>query len=108
MSALKNFRLISYGFLLGTAGIAVLGSRDAKKIYTEVTAAAKRCGGCVMKKAEEIRESCEDISAEADAINEKRAEEERAREIEDANAVLAAAEERNTKAGEAEKADDAE
>ena len=35
--------LFAAGVLFGTAGIKVLGSKDAKKVYTETTAAALRC-----------------------------------------------------------------
>ena len=33
--------LFAAGVLFGTAGIKVLGSKDAKKVYTETTAAAE-------------------------------------------------------------------
>ena len=35
-------RLVTYGFLAGTAGVKLLTSRDAKKVYTDITAAALR------------------------------------------------------------------
>ena len=89
MSAWKNVRMIAYGFLIGTAGVSILGSRDAKKVYTHVTAACKRGGTAVMKTFTTIKENCEDISADADDINAKRAAEDRAREIADARALLA-------------------
>ncbi|WP_130836512.1 DUF6110 family protein [Lachnoclostridium sp. Marseille-P6806] len=76
------------GVLFGTAGIAVLSSEDAKKLYTHVTAAAKRGGDCVMKTVTAIRENCEDISAAADDINEERARAKEEREIADARAKL--------------------
>ena len=40
--------LFAAGVLFGTAGIKVLGSKDAKKVYTETTAAALRAKECVM------------------------------------------------------------
>jgi len=46
----------------------------------------------VMKTATCIRENCDDIAADAKAINEKRAAEDRAREIADAKALLSEAE----------------
>lgn len=76
------------GVLFGTAGVAILSSDDAKKVYTHVTAAAKRGGDCVMKTVTTIRENCEDISADADDINEKRAKAKEEREIADARAKL--------------------
>ncbi len=76
------------GILIGTAGIAILSSSDAKKVYTHATAAAKRCGDAVMKTVTTIKENCEDICAEADDINENRARLKEEREIADAKAVL--------------------
>ncbi|MBQ9663517.1 MAG: hypothetical protein IJV40_10250 [Oscillospiraceae bacterium] len=84
-------RLIGYGFLLGTAGVKVLSSRDAKMAYTHVTAAVMRGVDDVVKTATVIKENCEDIGAEAKGINERRRAEERAREIADAKALLAEA-----------------
>ena len=34
---------VACGFVLGTAGVKLLSSKDAKKCYTHVTAAAYRC-----------------------------------------------------------------
>ena len=79
---------MGYGFLLGTAGVKVLGSADAKKVYTQVTAAALRGVDEVTRLATSIKESCEDIAAEAREINERRSAEARQREIEDAKAKL--------------------
>ncbi|MBO5639467.1 MAG: hypothetical protein J5916_06105 [Oscillospiraceae bacterium] len=85
-------RMLAYGFLAGTAGVKLLSSQDAKKLYTQVTAATLRCVDDVVKTATCIKENCDDIAADAKAINEKRAEEDRAREIADAKALLAEAE----------------
>ena len=71
------------GVLFGTAGIKILSSKDAKKVYTHTTAAVLRAKDCVMATADTIRENAEDILADAKAINEKRAEE--AAVIEDAS-----------------------
>ena len=38
----KKLGLFAAGTLFGTAGIKVLTSKDARKVYTEVTAAALR------------------------------------------------------------------
>jgi hypothetical protein len=81
-------RLVTYGFLLGTAGLKILTSKDAKTAYTHITAAVFRGADSVMKTAETLKENCGDIAADAKAINEKRAEAEEAREIADAKAVL--------------------
>ena len=60
--------LFAAGVLFGTAGIKLLSSKDAKKVYTHVTT---------------IRENCGDILADAKAINERRAAEEAAETIKD-------------------------
>lgn len=41
--------LFAAGVLFGTAGIKFLSSKDAKKVYTECTAAVLRAKDCVMK-----------------------------------------------------------
>ena len=76
--------LFAAGVLFGTAGIKVLGSKDAKKVYTETTAAALRAKECVMTTATNIKENAEDILADAKEINENRAAAEEAQVIEDA------------------------
>ena len=91
MSGWGKARLLGYGFLLGTAGVKLLGSRDAKTAYTYVTAAVLRGVDEVVKTATAIKENCDDIGAEAKAINERRSAEERQREIADAKALLAEA-----------------
>lgn len=75
-SALKKMGCFIGGVLFGTAGVKVLSSKDAKKVYTNCTAAALRAKDCVMKTATIIQENAEDILAEAQQINEKRAAEE--------------------------------
>lgn len=100
MSALKNVRMITYGFLIGTAGVAILSSKDMKAAYTHITAAAKRGTGSVVKTFTTLKENCEDINADANDINAKRAAAERAQEIADARALVAEAD-----AEEKEKAD---
>ena len=69
------------GVLFGTAGLKILGSKDAKKVYTHTTAAALRAKEDVMTKATDIRENCSDILADAKRINEERAAKEAAEEI---------------------------
>lgn len=61
------------GVLFGTAGIKLLSSKDAKKFYTNCTAAVLRAKECVMKTATTIQENAEDIYAEAQQINDDRA-----------------------------------
>ena len=70
----KKTGLFAAGVAFGTAGIKVLSS-DAKKVYTNCTAAVLRAKDCVMKTATTIQENAEDIYAEAVQINEDRAAE---------------------------------
>ena len=74
----KATGLVAAGVLLGTAGVKILGSKDAKKLYTNCTAAVLRAKDCVMKTATKIQENAEDILAEAKQINEDRAAQEAA------------------------------
>lgn len=90
-----NARLVGYGVLLGTAGVKILTSDDAKKVYTHCTAAVMRGVDEVAKVYTTLKENCEDIGADAKAINEARAEEKEAKMIADAKAVLAAQEEKD-------------
>lgn len=86
MSVLKNICLLAGGFLIGTAGVKILGSKEARKVYAHTTAAVIRAKDCVMTKCDEIREGCGDILADARDINEKRtAECESCGTIEDAS-----------------------
>lgn len=71
----KKTGLFAAGVAFGTAGIKVLSSDDAKKVYTNCTAAVLRAKDCVMKTATTIQENAEDIYAEAVQINEDRASE---------------------------------
>ena len=65
--------LFAGGALFGSAGIEILTSKDAKKLYTNCTAAVLRAKKCVMDKASVLQENCEDIYADARQINEERA-----------------------------------
>ena len=89
---MKKIGLFAAGVLFGTAGIKLLGSRDAKKVYTHTTAAALRAKEDVMKTVTAVREGADDIYAEAKAINERRAEAEAAAVVEDASAEESKAE----------------
>ena len=83
---MRKIGLFAAGVLFGTAGIKLLGSRDAKKVYAHTTAAALRAKDCMMTKVTAVREGADDIYAEAKAINERRAEAEAAAVVEDASA----------------------
>ncbi|MBR6710581.1 MAG: hypothetical protein IKI81_03530 [Selenomonadaceae bacterium] len=92
MSKWDRLGWLAGGALLGSYGLKILFSKDAKKVYTHCTAAAFRMKDEVMRNVTAIRENAEDISAAAKDINEQRAREEEERIIEDAKAVLANAE----------------
>ena len=92
VSTLKKIGLFAGGVLFGTAGVKVLSSKDAKKVYTNCTAAALRAKDCMMKTATAVQENAEDILAEAQQINERRAAEEAAAVQEDAETENAGAE----------------
>ncbi|MDO4648351.1 MAG: DUF6110 family protein [Eubacteriales bacterium] len=80
----KKVGLFAGGTLFGTAGIKILASKDAKKFYTQCTAAVLRGKDCVMKTVNTVQENAEDIYADAKSINEERAAEAEAAEFEDA------------------------
>ncbi len=61
------------GVLFGTAGIKILSSKDAKKVYTHATAAVLRAKDCVMTTVDNVRENAGDILTDAKEINETRA-----------------------------------
>ena len=69
----KKTGIFAAGVLFGTVGVKVLGSKDAKRVYTNCVAAVLRAKECVMKTAVTIQENAEDIYAEAKVINEERA-----------------------------------
>ena len=69
----KKVGLFASGTLFGTAGIKVLASDDAKKVYTNCTAAVLRAKETVMNTVTTVQENAEDIYAEAQQINEDRA-----------------------------------
>lgn len=83
---MKKIGLFAAGVLFGTAGIKLLGSKDAKRAYAHTTAAALRAKEDVMKTVTAVREGAEDVYADAKEINERRAETEAAAVVEDASA----------------------
>ncbi|WP_418747993.1 DUF6110 family protein [Frisingicoccus sp.] len=72
----KKLGIFAGGLLFGTAGLKILSSKDAKKLYTNCAAAVLRAKDCVMKTATTVQENAEDILSEAKQINEDRAAEE--------------------------------
>ena len=83
---MKKIGMFAAGVLFGTAGLKVLGSKDAKKVYAHTTAAALRAKDSVMTTVTALREGAEDVYADAKAINERRAEAEAAAVVEDTSA----------------------
>ena len=69
----KMSGIFAAGVLFGTAGIKILSSKDAKKVYTQCTAAVLRAKDCVMDTVTKVQENAEDIYAEAQQINAERA-----------------------------------
>ena len=87
---LGTIGLLAGGALIGSYGVKILSSQDAKKVYTHVTAAVLRMKDKVVEDATLFAENCSDIAADAKEINEKRAAAWEAKKIEDARAVLEA------------------
>ncbi len=89
---MKKIGMFAAGVLFGTAGLKVLGSKDAKKVYAHTTAAALRAKDSVMTTVTALREGAEDVYADAKAINERRAEAVAAAVVEDTSAEESKAE----------------
>lgn len=88
MNTYGKIALFVGGALFGSAGIKILTSRDARNVYTHVTAAALRMKDSAMQTYTEVQENCGDILAAARDINEERA----AKEAAEAAAALLAPE----------------
>ena len=80
----KGAALFVGGVLFGSAGFKLLSSKDAKKAYTHMTAAALRVQESVMETVTSVQENAADILASAKEINEQRATDAAAEVIEDA------------------------
>ena len=80
----KKLALFLGGVVFGSAGFKVLSSKDAKKVYTQTTAAVLRMKDCTMQTVNKVQEEAGDILADAKAINEARAAKAEAEVIEDA------------------------
>ena len=61
------------GVLFGTAGLKILTSYEARKVYAHCTAAVLRAKDEVVNTATAIQEGAQDIYADAKEINEERA-----------------------------------
>ena len=75
---MKHLGLFAAGVLFGTAGLKILGSKDAKKVYAHTTATT-------------VREGAEDVYADAKDINEARLAAQEAAVVEDASETEAPA-----------------
>ena len=69
----KHAAVFVGGALFGSAGIKLLSSKDAKKVYTHTTAAVLRMKDCVMGTVTTVQENAADILASAKDINQERA-----------------------------------
>lgn len=72
----KHANLFAAGLALGTVGLKVLTSKDAKKVYANVVAAGIRAKDSIMQTAEKVQASSDSILADAQEINEKRRQDE--------------------------------
>ena len=63
MTTTGKIALFVGGTLFGSAGFKLLGSKDARKVYTHATAAVLRCRDQVMRDVEAVQEGCSDILA---------------------------------------------
>lgn len=79
----KKTGIFAAGVLFGTAGIKLLTSRDAKKVYSHGTAAVLRAKDCIMKTVTNVQENASDIYAETKQINADREIEAEAQVVED-------------------------
>ena len=60
------------GALFGSVGLKLLASRDAKKVYTHLTAAGLRAQKSVMETVTAVQEEAADILAAAKDVNAER------------------------------------
>lgn len=66
----KGFGTFIGGFLLGSVGLSVLGSKVAQKGYRYVAAGAFIARDSIMEQAEKIQGAASDIAADANEIKE--------------------------------------
>ena len=70
------------GALFGSVGLKLLASRDAKKVYTHLTAAGLRAQKSVMETVTAVQEEAADILAAAKDVNAEREAKEAEAEVE--------------------------
>ena len=71
-STLKKIGCFVGGVVFGTAGVKLLSSKDAKKVYTNCTAAVLRAKDCVMKTATTVQENAEKHNRSMKSVHRKR------------------------------------
>lgn len=96
----KKGGIFAAGVLFGTAGIKALSSKDAKNVYTKVTAAVLRAKDCVLDVVSNIQENAQDIYAGAQQINDDLAAANEAAEAEGQDEVAETVAEEETKTEE--------
>ena len=79
--------IFAAGLAVGTLGLKLLSSKDAKCLYANVTAAVLRGRDCVMKTVSNVQEEASDVYAQAQKINEDRKVEEEEVVIEEETAA---------------------
>ena len=84
MSLYTKLACFAGGALFGSFGVKLLSSKDAKKVYTQTTAAVLRMKDSTMETVSKVQEQAGDILEDAKAINEARAAKAEAEVIEDA------------------------
>ena len=102
---IKKSALFVGGLLFGTAGLSILKSKDAKRLYAESAAAVLRAKEEIMTGVTAVRETAGDILAEANDINDKRAEDAAAKAIADESETETAEAEAEAKSEDAAKAE---
>ena len=76
MIGLKKLAFFVGGAFFGSAGIKLLSSKDAKKVYAHTAAAALRIKDSVMETVTNVQLNAEDVLAQAKDINAERAKKE--------------------------------
>ena len=67
MVDMKKIALFAAGTLFGSAGFKLLSSSDAKKVYTQTTAAVLRMKDSTMETVSKVQEQAGDILEDAEA-----------------------------------------
>ena len=71
MKKYMKLALFAGGALVGSCGIELLSSKDAKKAYVHATAAGLRMKDSVMQSVTTVQENASDILASAKELNEE-------------------------------------